>query len=151
MNNNRFNQKCVTQGCGTVVCNENGRKLELDCAGERFVKVKIDGCVEPKGGDNPRCDFMIIKEDENIEIYIELKGQDLKKAVKQIQQTIKMYGLSCANKYAAIVTTKIPKKDTSRDISIMSLVRITLNSPFVKNNYLKLLYNNSDNKISKIN
>ena len=56
-----------------------------------------------------------MKEDEDIEIYVELKGQDIKKAARQIEETLKAYGLSSAAKYAAIATSKIPppKKNTS--------------------------------------
>lgn len=152
MMNKRFSYECIASPSGNVVvCDENGRKAELNCSGEKFNKVKIDGCVEPSNGKNLRCDFIIIKEGEDIEIYVELKGQDIKKAARQIEETLKAYGSSSAAKYAAIATSKIPppKKNTSLDSAIMILHRLMPNRYFIKNGYIRLLYNH--NKISKIN
>nr|DAX40645.1 MAG TPA: hypothetical protein [Caudoviricetes sp.]DAX80405.1 MAG TPA: hypothetical protein [Caudoviricetes sp.] len=151
MKNNRFNQECVTPSGSIVVCDENGRKVELHCGNEEFVKIKIDGCVEQTGAENLRCDFMIIKKSEDIEIYIELKGQDIKKAARQIEETLKKHGLVSATKYAAIATSKIwsPRKNTNMDFAKKILHKLMPNRYFIKNDFIQLSYNG--NKISKIN
>lgn len=74
MKNNRFNQECVTPSGSIVVCDENGRKVELHCGNEEFVKIKIDGCVEQTGAENLRCDFMIIKKKRRYRNIHRVKG-----------------------------------------------------------------------------
>ena len=55
-------------------------------------KVTVDGCVIR---DGLRCDYLLIGNDAH-EHYIELKGSDVKHAIKQIVATIKQ--ISCAAK-----------------------------------------------------
>ncbi|RAJ06575.1 hypothetical protein LX64_01702 [Chitinophaga skermanii] len=53
-------------------------------------KVHVDGCAISDNG--VKCDYLHLVEDKNLEIYIELKGQDLRQAMKQIERTISILG-----------------------------------------------------------
>ncbi len=60
---------------------EEGRKFYLETKNASFIKVKIDGGVEPNGMAPKKCDYMVIKNEiEDIEIFIELKGNKIKDA-----------------------------------------------------------------------
>lgn len=142
MTANRFDVSHTTQHIGgTIVCEEHKKKILFDCNGETFHKVIIDGGVVSNNTTELRCDFMVIQDNETIELYIELKGQDIAHATKQIIQTIKNHGSQRARKrYTAIVTSTTPKKNTALDNAKMLLKKETFITPFVKNNILKLKY-----------
>ena len=95
--------------CGSIAtCQENNRSFTLKNAID-FVKVKIDGVVFPKGDKTTRCDYLFLKEEEQqriIEIFVELKGKDVEKAVKQLEQSIEMFAQS-NKRYAFAVVTNV--------------------------------------------
>ena len=124
----------------TIVCKEHNKKVSLDCNGEIFFKITVDGEVEPSNTDYPRCDFMMIKDDESIEIYVELKGQDVAHAAIQIIKTIKKHGGIQAKKYSAIATSSIPSNSTALNNAKIYLAKETSCILFVKNNHLMLKY-----------
>ncbi len=67
---------------------ENGKKYELNNAsGVTIRKVKVDKCLSQNVGEK-RCDFLMDSDDLKRVYFIELKGGDLNKAVKQIYSTI---------------------------------------------------------------
>ncbi|NEP62960.1 MAG: hypothetical protein F6K31_39625 [Symploca sp. SIO2G7] len=72
--------------------------------------VQIDDCVIKEG---IRCDYLLILPDEQ-ELYIELKGSDVKHAVEQISRTIDL--LACHSqpfvKLCFIVSTRCPINST---------------------------------------
>ncbi len=70
------------------VASENGKLFKLENKSGFFIrKVKVDKCIPQKIGEG-RCDYLM-NIDENKKIYfIELKGGDLRKALKQIIDTI---------------------------------------------------------------
>ncbi|MDJ0619425.1 MAG: hypothetical protein QNJ63_22220 [Calothrix sp. MO_192.B10] len=76
-------------------------------------KVQVDGCLNIPG---VKCDWLIIidkpKDYPNvyIEIYIELKGSDVKHAFKQIENTINNISIDKkdATKYCYVITTRCP-------------------------------------------
>lgn len=154
MISSRFGENCIQLNNRNIVCKDNeetshNNKVYFNCNGENFFKIKIDGCVEPKGGPNLRCDFMIIGENEQIELYIELKGGDISRAVDQIMSTINNHGLSTATKYSAIVATSVPRKVTAKDKAKKLLTKKTKTVPFIKNKKLCLDY--SQGKINQTN
>lgn len=94
--------------CGSIgTCKENQRKFVLNNAND-FYKVQIDGGVVPKGEEPKCCDFYFFKKDE-IEIFVELKGSDVKRALLQIEQSIKDFSYEYPKKYAFVISSKIPK------------------------------------------
>ena len=50
----------------------------------------VDGDVFPRGEQPPRCDILLLNDTDSKSYYIELKGTDIPKAVRQIENTISM-------------------------------------------------------------
>ena len=95
--------------CGKIAtCEENKKKFTLNNA-TGFVKVQIDGGVLSLNDKATRCDFLLFKEENLkrlIEIFVELKGIDVLKALEQLEGSIQMFAKS-SNKYAMAVVTKM--------------------------------------------
>lgn len=72
--------------------------------------INVDGCEIQ--GDTLRCDFMHIA--KGVEYYIELKGKDVKHAVRQIEQTIALLSANRAKglKKSYVVCTRVPLTST---------------------------------------
>lgn len=56
--------------------------------GHSVRQFKVDGEVFPKGTSPQRCDYLLLNDTEKTSYYIELKGSDIPKAVRQIDSTI---------------------------------------------------------------
>lgn len=79
-------------------CLENPKQKEIRV-------ITVDDCVIKEG---IRCDYLIILPDAK-EIYVELKGKDVKHAVQQIEASIKqLTSNSSAEKLCFIVSTRCP-------------------------------------------
>ena len=80
--------------CGKIAtCEEKGKKFTLNNAAD-FIKVQIDGGVFPNSDKTTRCDYLFYKEKElkrQIEIFVELKGVDVTKAIKQLESSLQMF------------------------------------------------------------
>lgn len=76
----------------------NGSRAELR-------KVKVDGCAITRG---PRCDYLVIAPN-GVEHFVELKGTDVRHAVKQLAASIEQLSASPKRieKLCFIVATKI--------------------------------------------
>ncbi|MEM8614550.1 MAG: hypothetical protein AAGF93_21240 [Cyanobacteria bacterium P01_H01_bin.105] len=76
---------------------------------------EVDGCLLKKDSDGLRCDYLVLINSKDLEIFVELKGCDIDKAVKQLENSIRK--LSCNVKYldkeCFIISTRSPKADTS--------------------------------------
>lgn len=106
-------EECISDLCDKkIVVSEKGKKFQLN--NRKLYKAKIvniDDCVI-KNRECKSCDYGIIL-DECLEGYlIELKGSDLKRACKQILDTVKYiknagyYEFEELKLFAAIVTSK---------------------------------------------
>ncbi|MDJ0797618.1 MAG: hypothetical protein QNJ51_12520 [Calothrix sp. MO_167.B12] len=112
-------------------CNKNS--IEVN-------KVQVDGCLDIPG---VKCDWLIIIDkpkdypDVYIEIYIELKGGDVKHAFKQIENTINNISIDQKNvpKYCYVITTRYPritseiqnqKKDLKKNYNAVLKVQTTV-------------------------
>lgn len=95
--------------CGKIAtCEENKKKFTLNNAAD-FIKVQIDGDVLLSNDKTTRCDFLFYKEENLkrlIEIFVELKGIDVLKALEQLENSIQMFAKS-SNQYAMAVVTKM--------------------------------------------
>ena len=95
--------------CGKIAtCEENKKKFTVNNA-IGFVKVQIDGGVLSLNDEATRCDFLLFKEENLkrlIEIFVELKGIDVLKALEQLEGSIQMFAKS-SNQYAMAVVTKM--------------------------------------------
>jgi len=70
------------------IADENGKKYHLNnISGLTIRKVKVDKCFLQDIGEK-RCDYLMDSDDLKRVFFIELKGGDLIKAVKQIYSTI---------------------------------------------------------------
>ncbi len=72
-------------------------------------RVQVDGCLNIEG---QKCDYLLIIKEEKLylEIYIELKGNKVNYAIKQLEATIKKLAESNhIKKYCFIVATKVPR------------------------------------------
>lgn len=133
---------------GTIVAEENGKKLILDNTDNRrcINQMKVDGCVPITG---VRCDYLfeIYRKDisENscppespkIEkvIYLELKGKNIKHAFEQLESTIRFFGQAHqCRKEAYVVGTKMSPAFRTRTQEAMTKFREELKTKLeVKN------------------
>ena len=86
---------------------ENPQKLEIRV-------IQVDDCVIKQG---MRCDYLVIapskdKPSDVQEIYIELKGSDVRHAVEQIATTIQKLDLSMSAAICFIASTRCPINST---------------------------------------
>jgi len=51
---------------------------------------QVDGAVFPKGAGPERCDVLLLNDTDKQSYYVELKGTDIPKAVRQIENTISL-------------------------------------------------------------
>lgn len=134
-------------------CGEKSKKFQLKTQEARFSLVKIDGGVEQDNA-NTKCDFLAIKTtDDDIWIYIELKGKNIGDAYKQVMATYERYQQANALKYIAIVSSRCPSQDTSIQNLKNKAKKKGFKDIFSKNCILKLAYNKNDfkNPVKQIN
>jgi DNA-binding protein len=94
-----------------IVLKENKSKIIfLNPEHLEILVVSIDGCVIKEG---LRCDYMLLP-NQNVEIYIELKGSDVSHAVKQLESTILKLSdnVQSKNKLCFVISTRCPKLST---------------------------------------
>ena len=58
---------------------------------------QVDGAVFPKGRELERCDVLLLNDTDQQSYYIELKGTDIPKAVRQIESSISLISPSIKN------------------------------------------------------
>ncbi|MEN2799303.1 hypothetical protein [Capnocytophaga sputigena] len=137
--------------CGSIaVCLENGKKFTLNNA-TTFLKVQIDGDVLPLNDKATRCDFLLFKEENSkrlIEIFVELKGTDVPKALEQLEGSIQMFGKS-SNQYAMAVVTKMIVTTTiqRRMDNLIKKKKVKLH---IKTKSLQCDYNSQTNSLEAI-
>lgn len=129
-------EKCTVEMSTTcIVVKENKSKFELKNPARKLVKrVQVDGCLIDDTRE--RCDWIISYDDPELKVlYIELKGCDIEKAIKQIQSTIThtnakylSHGKEC---YA--ITTRYPKHDSTTRKYTMDMMKKFKAKLFIKN------------------
>jgi len=98
----------VTTRDKLIVCEENKRKITFVNSDETEVeKVKVDGCEITDNNVN-KCDYLVIK--NAIERYVELKGGDIRHAIKQISSTINILSTNPSKgfKESFVISSKCP-------------------------------------------
>jgi hypothetical protein len=71
-----------------IVCKEKGRTFTgLNKKGKPILKVEVDGCLKFEGN---KCDWLLIDVCEDIAYFVELKGSEVKHALLQLKNTIKI-------------------------------------------------------------
>jgi DNA polymerase III sliding clamp (beta) subunit (PCNA family) len=111
----RSSPECEEQNSDKkIVLQENKSKITfLNPNQDKILVITVDGCVIDDD-ETPRCDYAIVPCDE-VEIYVELKGNDVYHAVKQIESTISLLSDNPKkiNKLCFVISTRVPKQTTS--------------------------------------
>jgi len=105
------------EGCSEVVKHKNitvkenqSKFIIVNEQGLEITKIQVDGCLEIEG---VKCDWMFTIDNPPIEIYVELKGSDVKHAFKQLENTIKVVSRSnTAKRFCYAITTRCPLTST---------------------------------------
>lgn len=108
-------EECVSN---SHVASEKGKKIELTLKqGVEVCRIKIDGCAV-KSKSIQKCDFLFKVCQTNKFYFVELKGQDVVTAVKQILSTVqeleKKSGLKITNHEGIIVSSTVPRATEHR-------------------------------------
>jgi hypothetical protein len=97
-----------------VVCKDENSRTEYryeNKALDELSKYRVDGCLIKDESEGERCDFLLENCTKKILYFVELKGSDLIRAVKQINHSIDvLYGDFENEKYAVharIVVTRV--------------------------------------------
>jgi hypothetical protein len=90
-----------------IVLQEKRSKITfLNKNKEQILKIRVDGCAID---DNKtlRCDYVLVRSNE-VEVYIELKGSHVSRAIEQIKSTIKLLSDSPkeSKKHCFVVSTR---------------------------------------------
>ena len=112
----------------------NRSKFRLDNPQRASIRVvQVDDCAITKG---IRCDYLLILLDGQ-ELYIELKGSDVRHAVEQIVESINQLTChqQCTFKWCFIASTRCPINSTEIQI---------LKKKFKKNYNAKLIIKNGE-------
>jgi len=94
-----------------IVLKENHSRLKFINASKADVrKIKVDDCLPIKG---KKCDWLIITSGD-VEHFVELKGNDVNHAVKQLENTMKNISTDYKKrkKHCFIACTRSPKTST---------------------------------------
>ena len=74
-----------------VVSKENGCKhIGINDRSHEIRQFQVDGGILPKSKEPSRCDYLVVNDTARRAYFIELKGSDVRKAMRQIDNTITM-------------------------------------------------------------
>jgi hypothetical protein len=102
-----------------IVREEKGKKITLLNQQKEYIKVvEVDGCEIVEGN---RCDWLFVKitdENDNNEIFVELKGSDIKHACLQLETTIRKLTQDLRKeKFAIVVCSRVaPSIKTTKQL-----------------------------------
>lgn len=136
--------------CGSIAtCGENRREFILKNAND-FIKVRLDGGVIPEGQKPECCDFYFYKENE-IEIFVELKGKDVSKSLSQLETSIAHFSKKYQRRYAfSVVKSSLPRTDTRLQTFESKMKKQKINFT-QKTSKLECIYERRDKEIKIIN
>lgn len=89
-----------------IVLEENNMKMIFHNKKRKIIKITtVDGCEITSG---PRCDYLV-KNDKDIEFFVELKGTDILHACKQLSISIVKLSQDAKNKskFAFVVSSSV--------------------------------------------
>lgn len=117
-----------------IVVEESGRQFRLHNPEQiDVVLTLVDGCAIKVG---VRCDYLYCFSVE--EVYVELKGADVRHAADQISTTIpQLSAVPIDHRTAAIVTSRVPREDTSTQRAKFML-RQLVSRVIIKNSKIEL-------------
>ncbi|QLI04834.1 hypothetical protein CINF_0287 [Candidatus Campylobacter infans] len=133
-----------------LVCQESGKIFRLYTNGIEFSKIKLDN---GQNNERKKCDYLIIKSTNDIQIFIELKGNKIATAYRQILASYDDVNRAKnlqVKSYAAIVCQRFPQKDTTIQNLHKKANKIFVEI-FIKNKEIQTQYNSTNNTIEKTN
>ncbi len=133
-----------------LVCKENGKIFKLYTNGIEFDKIKLD---DGQNNEHKKCDYLITKQTKDIQIFVELKGNKIAKAYRQIlasYDNIERIKNLQVKYYAAIVCQRFPQKDTTIQ-NLHKKANKIFAEIFIKNNEIQTQYNIENNEIVRVN
>lgn len=81
---------------------------------------QVDGCLISTG---IKCDWMLVDEASDTEIYIELKGCDVGHAVEQICKTVEQLGSAKSKKWGYVICTRSPMSVTEIQLATKKVAK----------------------------
>ena len=79
------------------IAKNNKSKIQIENPQRKQLKIiQIEDCVIPKGTKGGRCDQLIVIPDDRL-IFIELKGNDVQKAITQLIDSINYIKQQCSS------------------------------------------------------
>lgn len=138
--NNLKNQSIIT-------CVDKGKtaKVSLKTNNESFYLANID---DKKDNINKKCDYVLVKQNEDLWVLIELKGTKISLARKQIESTYEMIKDFCKDKkrYVAISgKIQLPSAEINK-LKILLIEKYKFKHIFIKSGEIKLEYKNNEIK-----
>lgn len=126
-------QCCLEKKDKIITLSENKSKISFHNPNCKLIyQITVDGCAIT---DGERCDYLVIRDCDHAEYYVELKGRDIKKACSQLNRTISI--LRSKNSKAAItcfvVSTHCPLTTTEVQLLKLQFKRKHNALLFVKN------------------
>ncbi len=120
MRENELFQICSKVSSNKIVtAEEKGKKFQIyNSAGQKIIKVTVDGCVVNDSSE--RCDYIFeIGKPVQHAFFVELKGNDIRKACSQLYTTLTRF----SNRYSGVQTeacivasnTKIPNTKLTQE------------------------------------
>jgi hypothetical protein len=116
--NNECKEFCDTRR--TVVVRDTGNPQEYrvtNSSSKELCKIRVDGCLITAG---EKCDYLILSCQDKLAFFVELKGQDLIKALGQIDTSISrlIAEMPDFKFYARIVLNRNPTPDINSSVEI---------------------------------
>lgn len=122
---------CRSSSTGsTVAVTDAGKTFALSNPSKSVVDVtKVDGCAITIG---IRCDYLYCLESTR-EIFVELKGADIKKAVRQIAATVpQLSSVKKELRAGVVVASRVPRADTATQVAMADVRRNHLSKLVVR-------------------
>lgn len=140
-------QKCFTEfkvKKKTLKDKKGGKsKLLIENPTEKKFKIlDIENCVYKSLKDDTKCDYGILDDKNNIFYFIELKGCDVNKGIKQILETIKdlKHHINAEKLKARLIVTRFPSpKSTFNTKDYKDLMKIVNQDLIIKNSHTEII------------
>ncbi|MHC5676072.1 hypothetical protein [Nostoc sp.] len=125
----------------TIVVRDSGNSQEyrvINVSSKEFCKIRVDNCLIREG---EKCDYLILNCQDRLAFFVELKGQDLKKALAQINSSISMLmdEIQDFKIYARIVLNRTPTPDINSSIEIKLKKRLKKHNGDDSREFLKYM------------
>lgn len=106
------------------VKNPNGRLVEV---------VTVDGCAIQ--GEALKCDYLVVGKDPSLELFVELKGSDVKHACRQLENSMRILSRNpCSQRTCFIVSTRVPVTEINVIAKFKKLFKENYNSDLIVRN-----------------